>query len=114
MLTTNTVYVPRPEHEPRPSFRRGIYGKALFNPMGIITPVFSFYEVLGVLIMETYSPKMIEGQVRQVENVGDLESSKEKHPDATIPAADVQPEDEKISWRLALAFIVRMTLSANM
>jgi hypothetical protein len=62
--------------------------------------------------MATDSPKIINTE--QVEDVGDLKSSAEKQPDAINAVVEVQQEDEKISWRVALAFIVGMILSANM
>ena len=54
--------------------------------------------------MATDSPKMTK--IEQVEDVGDLQSSAEKQPDAGSATTDVLQEDDKISWRLGLAFIV--------
>ena len=54
--------------------------------------------------MATETPKW--AKIEQVEDVGDLHSPPEKQPDAANVLVDVQQEDEKISWRLALAFIV--------
>jgi hypothetical protein len=62
--------------------------------------------------MATDSPKII--YTEQVEDMGDLKSFAEKQPDAINAVVEVQQEDEKISWRVALAFIVGMILSANM
>ena len=73
-------------------------------PRGDHYSFFDFLNDQSFLIMAIDSSKLTN--VEQVERVGDGQFSDEKQPDTINAVSDVQPEDEKISWRLGLAFVV--------